>query len=63
MTNNFFVMLALIIPGKESVRMQNIDVYMAPLIEQLQVLWKGVVAYDVVKVEGERHLILRAMLM
>jgi hypothetical protein len=37
-TKTFFVILALIIPGKESMKMHNIDVYMAPLIEGLQVL-------------------------
>lgn len=34
--------------------MHNIDVYMALLIEELQVLWKGVVTYDVLKVETQR---------
>jgi hypothetical protein len=61
-TEKFFVMLALIILSKESIRMHNIDVYMALLIEELQELWKGVVAYDVAKVEGEKHFILQAML-
>jgi hypothetical protein len=36
---------------------------MAPLIEELQVLWRGVVAYDVAKVKGKKHFILQAMLM
>jgi hypothetical protein len=43
--------------------MHNIDVYMAPLIEELQVLWRGVVAYDVAKVKGKKKIILQAMLM
>jgi hypothetical protein len=42
-------MLTLIIHGKELVKMHNIDVYMAPLIEKLQMLWRGVVTYDVAK--------------
>ncbi len=43
--------------------MHNINVYMASLIEELQVLWKGVVAYDVAKVEGERCFTLQTILM
>jgi hypothetical protein len=43
--------------------MHNIDVYMEPLIKELQVLWRGVVAYDVAKVEGKNHFILQMMLM
>jgi hypothetical protein len=35
-------MLVLLIPGKESVTSENIDVYLAPLIEELQQLWHGV---------------------
>jgi hypothetical protein len=45
-TKNFFIMLALIIPGKESVRDKNVDVYMAPLIEELQELWTGIDCLD-----------------
>jgi hypothetical protein len=50
-TKNFFVILTLTIPSKESVEMHNIDVYMAPLIEELQVLWRGAIAYDVARVK------------
>ena len=35
-TKRFFVMLTLVIPGKESVKEENLHVYLAPLIEQLQ---------------------------
>ncbi len=45
--NFFFVMLSLIIPRKESVKDANMDTYMAPLIEELQELWRGVIAFDV----------------
>jgi hypothetical protein len=34
--------------------MHNIDVYMAPLIEELQELWRGVITRDVTKAEGQR---------
>jgi hypothetical protein len=45
--NKFFVMLVLLIPSKDSIKMHNFDVCMAPLIEELQDLWKGVPTYDV----------------
>jgi hypothetical protein len=50
----FFVMLALIIPRKELVKMHNFDVYMAHLIKELQMLWKGVATYDVAKAKGQK---------
>jgi hypothetical protein len=50
--------LTLLILGKEFVKMHNFDVYMQPLIDELQELWKGVVTYDVLKVEGQRNFIL-----
>jgi hypothetical protein len=62
-TKKLFVMLALIISGKESMEMHNIDVYMAPLIEELLVLWKGVAAYDMVKPREQKHFTLCAILM
>ena len=57
-TKNFFVMLALLIPGKQSVTSQYFDVYLAPLVEELQQLWNGVLAYDVLKEigQGSAHL-------
>jgi hypothetical protein len=62
-TKRFFLMLVLIIPGKESVTSENIDVYLAPLIEELQQLWHGVNAVDVSH-DGENQLfVLRAILM
>jgi len=39
--------LALIILGKESCTSNNVDVYLELLIEELQLLWKGVEAFDV----------------
>jgi hypothetical protein len=40
----FFLMLVLLIMGKELVKSNNIDVYLAPFLEELQELWRGVVA-------------------
>jgi hypothetical protein len=39
-------MLALIILGKELITTTNVDVYLEPFIEELQLLWQGVKAYD-----------------
>jgi hypothetical protein len=46
-------MLVLLIIWKESVKNKNIDVYLAPLMEELQDLWSGVDAWDVMKVGGQ----------
>ena len=62
-TKKFFVMLALLIPGKQSVTSQYFDVYLAPLVEELQQLWNGVLAYDVLKEIGFRTFRLRAILL
>jgi hypothetical protein len=42
-TKKFFLMLVLLILGKELVTRNNIDVYLDPFLEELQELWKGVV--------------------
>jgi hypothetical protein len=34
-TKNFFVLLDLLIPGKQSVTLEVFDVYMEPLVEEL----------------------------
>jgi hypothetical protein len=39
-------MLVLINPGNKFVTFGNIDVYLEPLIEELQMLWNGIKAYD-----------------
>jgi hypothetical protein len=62
-TKRFFLMLVLLIPGKESVTADNIDVYLAPLIEELLELWEGVTATDVSTEGEERKFRLRAILM
>lgn len=62
-TKRFFVMLVLLIPGKESVTSENIDVYLAPLLEELQVLWHGVDALDVSSDSDQKNFVLKAILM
>jgi hypothetical protein len=50
-TKKFFIMLALLIPRKQSVTTENFDVYMEPLLE------------DVLKDMGSREFRLRGMLL
>ena len=39
------LILALIVPRKYKVK--NLDIYMIPLIEELEIFWKGISMYDV----------------
>ncbi len=55
-------MLALLIIGKEFITSEHFDVYLQPLIEELQQLWTGVLTYDVLKPFGSRSFTLRGML-
>jgi len=48
-TKCFFVILALIIPRKEYVKNENINVYLQPLLEELEMLWVGVMIVDVIR--------------
>ncbi len=45
-TKRYFIMLALIVPNKESCTSSNVDVYLQPFIEELQVQWKCVRAFN-----------------
>jgi hypothetical protein len=56
-------MLALLTPRKKLVKNHNIDVYLAPLLEELQLLWKGVYAWDVIWLEGQQRFKLQGLLM
>jgi hypothetical protein len=51
-TKKFFVLLALLILGKQSITAEVFDVYIEPLVEELLELWTGVAAYDVTKSVG-----------
>ena len=62
-TKRVFLMLALLIPGKESVISENVDVYLAPLIEELQQLWEGVDTVDASTESVNRNFKLKAILM
>jgi hypothetical protein len=56
-------MLSLIILGKKSIKDANMDTYMAPLIEELQELWRGVIAFDVSIEVGKQTFKLQGILM
>jgi hypothetical protein len=62
-TKKFFILLALLIPGKESVTAEVFDVYLEPILEELLQLWVGVPAYDCTKDEGSRFFTLRGVLL
>ena len=62
-TKKFFVMLALLIPGKESVTSDVFDMYMEPLVEELMKLWSGVPAHDVREDAPSKAFQVRAMLL
>ena len=62
-TKFFFMMMALLITGKESVTADVFDVYLEPLVDELLELWAGVPAYDVSEVAGSKNFQLRAMLL
>jgi hypothetical protein len=48
-SKKFFIMLVLLIPRKESVTFEHFDVYLQPLIKELQQLWTRVPTYNVWK--------------
>jgi len=56
-------MLSIIVLGKESIKYANMDTYMATLIEKLQELWRGVIAFDVSVEVGKQTFKLRGILM
>jgi hypothetical protein len=58
-----FVILALLIPGKQSVSADVFDVYLQPLVEEFLQLWRGIPAYDISKDIGFQTFTLRAMLL
>jgi hypothetical protein len=62
LTKKFFLSLALLIPGPKSPTAESIDVFLAPIVRDLQKLWVGVPAINMAMPEGNRRFTLRAML-
>lgn len=60
---NNFMMLCLLIPGPDAITADNIDVFLAPLIEELRTLWEeGIMCTDAARWRGEARFTLKAML-
>ena len=55
------LLLSLIVLGKYKVK--NMDVYLAPLIEELCALWNGIEVKDMSKPSGGRSTIVKGILM
>lgn len=62
-TKKFFLMLSLLIPGPQSVTGKQFDVFIQPLLDELQSLWNGVKAYDICEPIGSREFTLRGMVL
>ena len=62
-TKKFFMLLTLLILGRESVTSELFDVYLEPLVDELLQLWAGVPAHDVTQSAGNQAFHLRAMLL
>ncbi len=61
-TKRFFMLLALLIPGKEQVKSENINFYLQPLIDELQELWQpDVLTWDLSKQPNDQLFNLRPM--
>ena len=54
------LMLTLIVPGKHQVK--NMDVYLAPFIDEMQLLWKGITMYDISHPPSNRSFMLYGVL-
>ncbi len=44
-------------------RSENIDVYLEPLLEELEILWRGVRAVDVKKLKRSQAFVLKTLCM
>ncbi len=63
-TKWFLMLVSLIILGKENINMNNIDVFLTPLVEELKTFWMlDVQALDFAKPKGHCSFNLRAMVM
>ena len=62
-TKKFFVLLTLLIPGRESVTLEVFDVYLEPVVNELLQLWSRVPTHDVTKDVGNQAFYLHTMLL
>lgn len=62
-TKWFFIMMSILISGKESPTDKNLDVFIAPLLEELHQLWDGVEAIDASAKGAVRRINLRGIIL
>ena len=63
-TKKHFIILALLIPGPQSVTGSNFDVFLEPLLEELLELWSvGVHTWDAAAYRGSEWFTMRAMIL
>lgn len=62
-TKKFFISLCILISGKQSPTSKNIDVFVRPLLKELQELWEGIPVLDFSQPEGSRGFTVRGLLM
>jgi len=62
-TKKFFLILALFIIGKESITLDNFDVYLQHVVEESQQLWEVVMTYNVSKPMGFRIFTLKGIIL
>lgn len=62
-TKPYFILLAMLIPGKKAVTGNQLDTFLEPLVEELQMLWmEGVMVRDAARWNNEHTFIMKAML-
>ena len=59
----YLISLCILISRKKSPSSTNIDIFIHPLVKELQELWRGVVAQDFSQPQGRRNFALRGILM
>ena len=60
-TKKGHLLLSLLVPGKHKVK--NMDVYLEPLIKELETLWSGISVMDMSRLAGHRSHTVKAILM
>ena len=62
LTKKFFISLAVLIPGPTATKLENQNVFLAPVVRDLLKLWRSIPTIDILKPEDERVFTLRGML-
>jgi hypothetical protein len=62
-TKSFFIQLCILISGKDAPTPEGLDVFLRPLVEELQLLWRGIAVQDFSKPSDQRRFTLRGILL